>query len=161
MQKTITDYHDGTAPSNDESPKNVPLQESIGKAPKKADRIAGQKYIYKEEVRIWTGKVWHCEHNRQKTCCKDCGGTSICEHNIRRRICKECEGEGICEHNRQRSICKECRGSSICPHGRQRFTCKECGGVSICPHDRIRSICKESFQYIWDEEESCWKIRIF
>lgn len=31
-----------------------------------------------------------CEHNRQRSRCKECGGSSICEHNRQRCICKEC-----------------------------------------------------------------------
>ena len=74
-----------------------------------------------------------CEHGRQRSTCKECGG-SICEHgrlckerwvwNL--RACKECGGSQICEHGRQRSRCKECGGSQICEHGRQRYSCKEC-----------------------------------
>ncbi len=67
-----------------------------------------------------------CEHNRQKSTCKDCGGASICEHNRRRSRCKECGGASICEHNRERIICKECGGSSICEHNRQKSRCKDC-----------------------------------
>ena len=103
-----------------------------------------------------------CEHNRQKSICKECGGASICEHNREKRICKECSGSsicehnrikyrckecpnapGLCEHNRQKSQCKECGGSSICEHNRQKRTCKECGGSSICEHNRRKHICKE------------------
>ena len=39
----------------------------------------------------------HCEHGRQRSRCKKCGGSSM-----------------ICQHGRQRSICKECGGGSIC-----------------------------------------------
>jgi hypothetical protein len=84
-----------------------------------------------------------CEHNKQRSTCKECGGTSICEHNRQRYKCKECRGAGICEHNRQRYKCKECRGAGICEHNRRRSLCKECGGSSICEHNRERSTCKE------------------
>ena len=84
-----------------------------------------------------------CEHNRQRSSCKECEGASICEHNRRRSQCKECDGGGICEHNRQRSQCKECGGGGICEHNRIRSLCKECGGGSICEHNRRRSRCKE------------------
>jgi len=88
------------------------------------------------------GGASFCEHNRQRSRCKECGGASICEHDRQRPHCKICGGSSLCEHNRERSICKICGGASICEHGRQRNICKECGGASICEHDRIRSICK-------------------
>jgi len=85
----------------------------------------------------------HCEHNRVRSRCKDCGGASICEHNRQRSTCKECGGSQICEHNRVRSQCKECGGSQICEHNKRRSRCKECGGSSICEHNRERCKCKE------------------
>ena len=51
--------------------------------------------------------------------------TSICEHGRQRSQCKECGGASICEHGRRRSQCKECGGASICEHGRRRSRCKE------------------------------------
>ncbi len=32
-----------------------------------------------------------CPHNRQKSKCKECGGSSICEHQRQRSRCKECK----------------------------------------------------------------------
>ena len=84
-----------------------------------------------------------CEHNREKTKCKECGGRSIYEHNRQKSQCKECGGASICQHNRQKISCKECGGSSICVHNRQKSKCKECGGGSICIHNRQRQSCKE------------------
>ena len=84
-----------------------------------------------------------CEHGKQKSKCKDCGGSQICPHNRIKSTCKDCGGSQICPHNRIKSTCKECGGSSICPHNRRKSTCKECGGTSICPHNRIKSTCKE------------------
>ena len=52
-----------------------------------------------------------------------------CEHGRQRSICKKCGGASICEHGRVRSKCKECGGASICEHGRVRSRCKECGGA--------------------------------
>ena len=49
-----------------------------------------------------------CEHGRQRSRCKDCGGASICEHNRRRSQCKDCGGSQVCEHGRRRDICKQC-----------------------------------------------------
>ena len=83
-----------------------------------------------------------CEHGRERSRCKDCGGSGICEHGRRRSQCKECGGSGICEHGRERYSCKDCGGSSMCEHGRRRRYCmddlvvlggkklKKCGVVS-------------------------------
>ncbi len=84
-----------------------------------------------------------CEHNRQKTTCKECKGSQICEHNRRKSRCKDCGGSEICEHNRQKSACKDCGGSEICEHNRRKSYCKECGGTQICEHNREKSRCKE------------------
>ena len=84
-----------------------------------------------------------CEHNRQRSNCKDCGGVSICEHNRQRSRCKDCGGASICEHGRHRIACKQCGGPQICEHGRRRSQCKDCGGASICEHGRRRSNCPE------------------
>ena len=107
------------------------------------DRKKGEKWLVKGQIRIWSGKRWHCQHNRIRSQCKECGGASICEHNRIRSQCKECGGASICEHNRKRSKCKECGGASICEHNRERSKCKECGGSQICEHNRRRSRCKE------------------
>ena len=83
-----------------------------GKSVKKADRTTGGKYLdTKEQICIWNGKTWHCEHHRNRSMCKECGGASICEHGRVRSSCKECGGSQICEHGRERSKCKECGGS--------------------------------------------------
>ena len=82
-------------------------------------------------------RVSICEHGRQRSKCKECGGASICEHGRRRSRCKECGGSAICEHGRQRSKCNlrsAARVGGICEHGRIRSQCKECGGGSICEH---------------------------
>ena len=55
-----------------------------------------------------------------------------CEHNRQRSICKECGGVGICECNRVRSKCRECGGGSICEHNRYRYDCPDCDGKKIC-----------------------------
>ena len=36
----------------------------------------------------------------------------LCEHGRQRSVCKECGGNGICEHGRRSSQCKECGGGS-------------------------------------------------
>jgi len=84
-----------------------------------------------------------CEHQRQRSACKNCGGSSICEHQRMRSKCKQCGGSSICKHQRHLSACKDCGGSSICEHQRERSKCIECGGSSICEHQRVRSRCQE------------------
>lgn len=124
------------------------------------DRITGEKYEFKGEVRIWSGKYLFCahgkrkkvcfdckgsatcEHGRQRQFCRDCGGSAFCEHRRQRRSCRECNGSAFCEHGRRRSVCKPCNGGSICEHGRERRFCKDCGGPAFCEHRRLRSTCK-------------------
>ena len=86
-----------------------------------------------------------------KTCqkCRDRGKKSRdknkCEHNRQRSQCKECGGASICKHNRRRTTCKECGGGSICNHGRQRNQCKECdpcGHLSTLIANRCRNAIK-------------------
>jgi hypothetical protein len=72
-----------------------------------------------------------CPHNRQKSQCWQCEGSSTCEHRRILRMCKQCNGLGICEHSRQRSACKQCGRASICEHNCERSQCKQCGGASI------------------------------
>ena len=101
-----------------------------------------------------------CEHNRQRSTCKDCGGACICQHNRKSSQCKNCGVASICEHNHRRSICKDCGGASICEHNRRRSPCKDptsatrgitargapartAGSASICEHNRESSTCKD------------------
>ena len=84
-----------------------------------------------------------CPHQRQRSRCKECKGSSICVHQKIRSKCKECGGSSFCEHQKRRSECKDCRGGSICMHQRIRSKCKECGGSQICVHQRRRSKCKD------------------
>ena len=86
---------------------------------------------------------YKCEHGRQKSQCKDCGGSGICEHKRERRRCKECGGSSICEHNRRRSMCKECGGSELCEHNKRKSRCVECGGSQVCEHKKQKSVCVE------------------
>ena len=106
------------------------------------DRIKGKSYVYNGVIRIWDGKKLKCEHSKNKSQCKDCGGSSICEHYKQRSHCKKCGGSSICDHNRFRPFCKECGGASICEHIRIRSRCKECKGAQICEHKRRRYDCK-------------------
>jgi hypothetical protein len=106
-----------------------------------------------------------CEHKRQRSRCRECGGVGICPHGREFRKCKDCKGPGLCkhlrekksckecyagqtlpgncQHNRRKSLCRECGGAGICEHNRIRSRCKECGGRNICEHKRIRSDCRE------------------
>ncbi len=124
--------------------KEIVIDEKIPELPKLIkNRIEGQKYTSKGEIRIWNGKNLTCQHNRRIDRCKDCGGSGICEHKRIKGFCKECGGINICVHNRSKHVCKECKGSQICEHNHIRSTCKECRGGSICIHNRTRTECKD------------------
>ena len=71
-------------------------------------------------------KTLRCKHGKNKSVCRECGGSSICEHDKIRTTCKECKGGAICEHNKERSKCKECKGGGICIHQKIKSKCKEC-----------------------------------
>ena len=111
--------------------------------PRKPDRITGQKYMYKNQIVIWNGKKFLCEHRKERNKCILCGGASICIHKKRRNTCTECGGGSTCDHGRQRNTCRECKGSQICDHQRIRSFCKDCGGGGRCEHRKQRSQCKE------------------
>ena len=65
------------------------------------------------------GRSW-CEHGRQRSKCKECGGRSICEHGRLRSECKECGGTSICEHGRLRRQCKQCKECQLQPKAKRR-----------------------------------------
>ena len=46
-----------------------------------------------------------CVHGRQRSRCKDCGGSGICEHGRERRQCKDCGGSGICAIDYECGVC--------------------------------------------------------
>ena len=73
-----------------------------------------------------------CEHGRQKSRCRDCGGSSICEHGKVKDRCRECGGSGICEHGKRKNSCRDCGGSCICEHGKVKDRCSDCGGSAFC-----------------------------
>ena len=87
--------------------------------------------------------IYKCVHDKQRSQCRDCNGSSICRHRRRKQQCKDCNGSSICKHQRQRHRCKDCNGTSICKHQRLRHRCKDCNGTSICEHQRIRHTCKD------------------
>jgi hypothetical protein len=84
-----------------------------------------------------------CSHGRLKHICKDCGGSSICPHERRKYQCKDCGGSGVCLHGKQKSHCRECGGPGLCLHGRRKYQCRECGGSSICLHGGYKVHCKK------------------
>ena len=84
-----------------------------------------------------------CIHNKYKPHCKECGGVAICIHDRRRSQCKDCSGSQICIHNKRGAECRECNGSSICIHNKNESRCKECGGSEICLHYKRKTYCKE------------------
>jgi hypothetical protein len=122
-------------------PLSRPLSEEDNKAQKQqhAEGVRGSRASGEDAK----SKCVKCPHNRQKSQCWQCEGSSTCEHRRILRLCKQCNGLGISEHNRRRSGCKQCGGSTICEHNRQRSGCKQCGGSSICEHNHRRSQCKQ------------------
>jgi hypothetical protein len=107
----------------------------------KKNRVINQMCIYKDRIVIWDGKELKCEHNRERSKCKSCGGSQICEHRKRRNECIDCGGSSICEHRKRRSRCIDCGGSQICEHRKHRSRCIDCGGSSICEHRKRRNQC--------------------
>jgi hypothetical protein len=67
-----------------------------------------------------------CQHGRQKSRCKECGGSSICEHSKLKQLCAQCDGSSLCSHLKRKWTCRECKGSSLCIHGRRRTKCPKC-----------------------------------
>ena len=112
--------------------------------PPKKNRIKGYQYIDKNNnIVIWNGNELNCEHNKRKSRCVDCGGSSICEHGKQKRRCKDCGGSSFCEHGKQKTQCKDCCGSSICEHGKRKTYCRDCDGSSFCEHGKRKSYCRD------------------
>ena len=63
-----------------------------------ADRVVGEEYDFKGETRIWDGKILRCEHGRERSKCKECGGSQICEHGRRRSTCMSCNPNSAIAH---------------------------------------------------------------
>jgi len=82
-----------------------------------------------------------CKHGRIKTTCRPCGGSDFCIHSRQKAQCKQCNGSAICQHRIQRAKCKLCNGSAICEHSQQKAQCLDCNGTSICEHNRQRATC--------------------
>ena len=79
-----------------------------------------------------------CEHNRQRSTCKDCGGACICQHNRKSSQCKNCGVASICEHNRESSTCKDCGGMNICEHTARGTPARTAGIVARVGEARRR-----------------------
>lgn len=118
------------------------IDEVLEEPPKNVkDRIIGKMYMYQNQIRIWSGRILNCQHNRQKNFCKDCGGQTVCEHRKIRGICKDCGGSQLCIHGIRKIRCKKCDGSQYCEHDCRKDQCKFCG-TSYCEHGKRKSICK-------------------
>ena len=105
------------------------------------ERHSGQKWLFKGEIRIWSGTRWFCQHNCERAKCTICKGGSICEHLIQRANCKIC-GNCFCIHKKRKYSCKICCGSSYCEHNIFRGDCLECWGDTICKHKIKRIDCE-------------------
>lgn len=68
-----------------------------------------------------------CEHGRQKSRCKDCGGASVCIHGRQKYYCRDCGGSGVCKHGRRKRTCKDCV-VDICDQEKQKLSYKDRGG---------------------------------
>ena len=79
---------------------------------KNKEELVAKEYFYIQNNKCVNKYKYNnkmCEHNRERTKCRDCGGGSICEHQQRRCRCVECEGGSICIHKKRRDKCKDCR----------------------------------------------------
>jgi hypothetical protein len=84
-----------------------------------------------------------CIHDKIKSRCRECKGSSFCVHDKIKSRCRECKGSSFCIHDKIKSRCRECKGSSFCIHDKQKKHCRECGGSQICIHDKQKSQCRE------------------
>ena len=46
---------------------------------------------------------------------------SKCPHEKRKSQCRECDGSSFCSHGKRKSQCRDCDGTSICQHGRRKI----------------------------------------
>jgi len=84
-----------------------------------------------------------CIHNKRKSICRECKGSSICIHDKHKQVCRDCKGSAFCIHDKQKSRCRDCKGSKICIHDKYKPNCRECKGSSFCIHNKHKSICRE------------------
>ena len=95
----------------------------------------------KSTCRLCDGSSF-CEHNKFKARCRLCDGSSFCEHNKFKSTCRLCDGSSFCEHNKFKSDCRICGGSAICEHNKHKATCRLCNGSSFCEHNKRKSTCR-------------------
>ena len=67
-----------------------------------------------------------CQHNRQRSSCKECGGASICQHNRQRTHARSAEGRASASTIGEGAHTRECGGASICQLNRRWRRCKTC-----------------------------------
>ena len=85
------------------------LSEESNEAQKQHEDAVGGSRASGEAAKTTRAK---CLHNRPKSQCWQCEGSSTCEHRRIFRMCEQCNGRGICEHNCIKSGCKQCGWSS-------------------------------------------------
>jgi len=77
-------------------------------------RRKGGKYLdTKGRIGIYDGTKLKSERGRERSKCKECGGSGIYEHDMVVSRCMECGGSGICEHGSRRCKCKECNARFV------------------------------------------------
>ena len=84
-----------------------------------------------------------CEHQRQRSECKDCGGSDLCEHQRQKSKCTECNPDAPCEHNMVAGECWKCEALRICAHGQPRIKCTDCWNSGLCCHPGSNYIAPE------------------
>ena len=70
-----------------------------------------------------------CEHGRERSRCKECGGSAICEHGRQRSSARSAVGHQSASTVVVAMSARSAVGAAICEHGRQRHRCKECRAV--------------------------------
>ena len=58
---------------------------------------------------------------------------SLCQHQRERSICKECGGASLCQHQRRRSRCNECRVAQTTEEPAQDDNATEAGALALDP----------------------------
>ena len=103
---------------------------------------------------------YKCEHNKEKSRCRDCGGSAFCEHGKFKQQCRDCGGSRFCIHNKRKSRCRDCGGNEFCIHNKLKQQCRDCGGNAYCIHNKIKSYCRDcggSVYCIHDKRKSTCK----
>ena len=103
---------------------------------------------------------YKCEHNKERSRCRDCGGSAFCEHGKFKQQCRDCGGSRFCIHNKRKSRCRDCGGNEFCIHNKLKQQCRDCGGNAYCIHNKIKSYCRDcggSVYCIHDKRKSTCK----